>query len=163
MELIENCKHCGQCMKKCPYTLNTLELLRKNLRIIAPFKIKEKVPNYDSKRILRVSFRKRITFVGVGAPICRSLSSLKPTVQPFSVRDKRSEAALGEDGEALKSSAQKLICGEDYLESIDEDMLFRAPGVPYLLPELQKARANGCRDERNGSLFSTCVRAKFTP
>ena len=31
MELIENCKHCGQCMKKCPYTLNTPELLRKNL------------------------------------------------------------------------------------------------------------------------------------
>lgn len=31
MELIENCKHCGQCVKKCPYTLNTPELLRKNL------------------------------------------------------------------------------------------------------------------------------------
>ena len=31
MELIENCKHCGQCRKKCPYTLNTPELLRKNL------------------------------------------------------------------------------------------------------------------------------------
>ena len=31
MELIENCKHCGQCIKKCPYTLNTPELLRKNL------------------------------------------------------------------------------------------------------------------------------------
>ena len=45
--------------------------------------------------------------------------------------------------EALKKLGAKLICGEDYLESIDEDMLFRAPGVPYLLPELQKARANG--------------------
>ncbi len=31
MAKIENCLHCNQCMKKCPYGLNTPELLRKNL------------------------------------------------------------------------------------------------------------------------------------
>ena len=31
MEKIEACLHCGQCMKRCPYSLNTPELLRKNL------------------------------------------------------------------------------------------------------------------------------------
>ena len=30
MKLIENCLHCGQCMSKCPYGLNTPELLAKN-------------------------------------------------------------------------------------------------------------------------------------
>lgn len=30
MKKIEECKHCGQCMKKCPYSLNTPELLAKN-------------------------------------------------------------------------------------------------------------------------------------
>ena len=30
MKKIENCLNCGQCMKKCPYELNTPELLRKN-------------------------------------------------------------------------------------------------------------------------------------
>lgn len=30
MKLIENCLNCGKCMKKCPYELNTPELLRKN-------------------------------------------------------------------------------------------------------------------------------------
>lgn len=30
MKKIENCLHCGQCMKKCPYGLNTPELLAKN-------------------------------------------------------------------------------------------------------------------------------------
>lgn len=29
---IENCLHCGKCMTKCPYGLNTPELLEKNLR-----------------------------------------------------------------------------------------------------------------------------------
>lgn len=31
MKKIENCINCGSCMKKCPYQLNTPELLRKNL------------------------------------------------------------------------------------------------------------------------------------
>ena len=30
MKKIENCMHCGQCMKKCPYELNTPELLEMN-------------------------------------------------------------------------------------------------------------------------------------
>ncbi len=30
MKKIEGCLHCGQCMKKCPYSLNTPELLAKN-------------------------------------------------------------------------------------------------------------------------------------
>ncbi len=30
MKKIEDCLNCGQCMKKCPYELNTPELLRKN-------------------------------------------------------------------------------------------------------------------------------------
>ncbi len=31
MSLIENCLHCGQCKSKCPYGLDTPELLRRNL------------------------------------------------------------------------------------------------------------------------------------
>lgn len=31
MEKIEECLHCGKCMRHCPYSLNTPELLRKNL------------------------------------------------------------------------------------------------------------------------------------
>lgn len=30
MKKIENCLHCGNCMKKCPYGLNTPELLKRN-------------------------------------------------------------------------------------------------------------------------------------
>jgi predicted aldo/keto reductase-like oxidoreductase len=31
MAKIENCLNCGKCRTKCPYELNTPELLRKNL------------------------------------------------------------------------------------------------------------------------------------
>ena len=30
MKKIEGCLECGQCMSKCPYELNTPELLKKN-------------------------------------------------------------------------------------------------------------------------------------
>lgn len=30
MKKVENCTHCGQCMSKCPYELNTPELIKKN-------------------------------------------------------------------------------------------------------------------------------------
>ncbi|MDO4513420.1 MAG: 4Fe-4S dicluster domain-containing protein, partial [Lachnospiraceae bacterium] len=32
MMQIEECLHCGQCISKCPYQLNTPELLQKNLQ-----------------------------------------------------------------------------------------------------------------------------------
>jgi Fe-S oxidoreductase len=30
MKLIEGCLHCGSCKKKCPYGLDTPELLKRN-------------------------------------------------------------------------------------------------------------------------------------
>lgn len=97
---------------------------------------------------------KRITFVGVGRSNLPLIEQFKAHGAAVSVRDKRSEAALGEDGEALKKLGAKLICGEDYLESIDEDMLFRAPGVPVSAARAAKGPCKRCcRDERNGSLF----------
>ena len=30
MKKIENCLNCGECKKRCPYELNTPELLKKN-------------------------------------------------------------------------------------------------------------------------------------
>jgi predicted aldo/keto reductase-like oxidoreductase len=37
MAKIEDCLHCGQCMKKCPYGLNTPELLKANLEFYREF------------------------------------------------------------------------------------------------------------------------------
>ena len=107
---------------------------------------------------------KRITFVGVGRSNLPLIEQFKAHGAAVSVRDKRSETALGEDGEALKKLGANLICGEGYLESIDEDMLFRAPGVPYLLPELQKARANGVAVTSEMEVFFRPVSVQnFTP
>ena len=84
---------------------------------------------------------KKLTFCGIGR-------SNMPLIEMFlkygaivSARDKKED--LGENGEILKNMGVKLITGENYLENIDEDVLFRAPGMPFYLPELNKARENG--------------------
>ena len=51
---------------------------------------------------------KRITFVGVGRSNLPLIEQFKAHGAAVSVRDKRSEAALGEDGEALKKLGAKL-------------------------------------------------------
>ena len=84
---------------------------------------------------------KKLTFCGIGR-------SNMPLIEMFlkygaivSARDKKED--LGENGEILKNMGVKLITGENYLENIDEDVLFRAPGMPFYLPELNRARENG--------------------
>lgn len=59
-------------------------------------------------------------------------------------RDRKSPEQLGEFAEKLRELGIELISGEDYLGNITEDVLFRAPGMPYYLPELTAARRAGC-------------------
>lgn len=86
---------------------------------------------------------KRITFIGVGRTNLPLIEKVIKSGARVSVRDKRAESTLGADGEYLKSLGVELILGDGYLENITEDILFRTPGVPYLLPELQAARLRG--------------------
>ena len=61
----------------------------------------------------------------------------------LTVRDKKSPAELGENAERLEDLGARLITGESYLADIDEDLVFRSPGIRPDLPELNAARARG--------------------
>ena len=50
MKKIENCLECGQCIKKCPYELNTPELLKKNYEDYK--KVLAEIPNVNRIRNL---------------------------------------------------------------------------------------------------------------
>lgn len=86
---------------------------------------------------------KTVSFIGVGRTNLPLIEKFIAHGAKVSVRDKREAEALGEDGAYLRGLGAELICGADYLENITEDMLFRTPGVPYLLPQLQAAKARG--------------------
>jgi UDP-N-acetylmuramoylalanine--D-glutamate ligase len=81
--------------------------------------------------------------VGLGIsnlPLVRFLASHGVRV---SGRDRKSREALGESARELEALGVSLILGEDYLEGITEDVIFRSPGIRPDLPPFEKAMARG--------------------
>ena len=58
---------------------------------------------------------KRVSFVGVGRTNLPLIEKFLRCGAEISVRDRREESTLGEDGEYLKKLGVKLVCGEAYL------------------------------------------------
>ncbi len=56
-------------------------------------------------------------------------------------RDKNEDISHAE--ELIKKVNAKTVLGENYLKDIDEDIILRAPGIPYLLPEFKEAKEKG--------------------
>ena len=57
-------------------------------------------------------------------------------------RDRKSEAELS-CAAALRGRGVELRCGEDYLDDIEEDYIFRAPGIRYDVPGFVRAVERG--------------------
>lgn len=86
---------------------------------------------------------KRISLLGAGVsnmPLCAMAA---PYAAEVTVRDRKSPEELGEAADRIRALGARLITGEDYLRGIDEDLVFRSPGIRPDLPELNEARARG--------------------
>ena len=86
---------------------------------------------------------KRVSVIGMGisnAPLAEFLSVCGAAV---TARDKKSPEELGEVYEKLSALGIKFVCGQDYLSDLDDDIIFRAPGIRYDIPELAAASAKG--------------------
>ena len=97
----------------------------------------------DATAFFKSTSGKHITFCGIGRshmPLIKLFQSYGAIV---TARDRRSFQELGENGQTLKSLGVGLILGKDYLHSLTEDMIFRTPGMPFHLPELENARKLG--------------------
>ncbi|MBQ8533299.1 MAG: UDP-N-acetylmuramoyl-L-alanine--D-glutamate ligase [Clostridia bacterium] len=97
----------------------------------------------DHKQYFEQIKGKRVAFLGVGV-------SNRPLVYKYlsygaivTVRDKASREKLGVTADELEKAGVRLILGDDYLKNIDEDIIFRTPGMRYFTPELVKARQEG--------------------
>lgn len=100
---------------------------------------------------------KTIAFCGIGGSNLPLAVSFAQKGAVVSARDKRPEEKLGESAEALKGAGVTLRCGEDYLQNLDEDIIFRTPAMRYTLPELDAARARGAAVTSEMEMFfETC-------
>lgn len=86
---------------------------------------------------------KRVAVIGIGVsntPLIRML--LRADVD-VTACDKNSREELGGVAEELESLGAHLQLGKDYMEGLDQDVIFRTPGLRPDVPALEAARERG--------------------
>jgi UDP-N-acetylmuramoylalanine--D-glutamate ligase len=86
---------------------------------------------------------KKVAFCGIGGSNLPLIKTFKQHGADVTARDRRTEEKLGKTAEELKNIGVKLCLGEDYLKNLNEDIIYRTPGIRYYIPELNEARAHG--------------------
>ena len=86
---------------------------------------------------------KKVCVIGMGVSNTPLVEWLLAHGAIVTARDKKSYDELNDKAKALIDSGVKLISGEDYLADIDDDYIFRTPGLRYDAPELAAAVEKG--------------------
>lgn len=86
---------------------------------------------------------KRIAVIGVGVSNTPLINLLLSCGCNVTVCDKRSLSEMGMEALDLINRGAKLKLGEDYLEGLDHDIIFRTPGLMPFDPHLEAVKARG--------------------
>ena len=87
--------------------------------------------------------KKRIAVIGIGVSNEPLIELLLNKGCHVTACDKRSMEEMGEEGRKLEAMGAELKLGEDYLEGLDQDIIFRTPGLMPFDPHLEAAKARG--------------------
>ena len=86
---------------------------------------------------------KKVSVIGIGIsnrPLIKYLVSLGAVVTAY---DKKTKEMLGDIAQELESMGVVLSLGDNYLDNLSGDVIFKTPGMRYDNPNLLKARENG--------------------
>ena len=86
---------------------------------------------------------KTVAVVGIGVSNTPWLRRLLREGIRVTACDKRSRDALGALAEELEKAGCRLQLGENYLQGLNQDVIFRTPGLRPDVPELLAAKARG--------------------
>jgi len=86
---------------------------------------------------------KSIAVLGIGVSNLPLLNTLAEYNLDLTACDKRSREELGDVASELESKGINLVLGENYLENLTQDVIFRTPGIMPFESHLLKARENG--------------------
>ena len=84
-----------------------------------------------------------VAVIGIGVSNTPLIRLLLQNGIDVTACDKRTRADLGTLAHELEQGGAKLQLGEDYLEGLDQDVIFRTPGMRPDLPQLLAARERG--------------------
>ncbi|MCC8023225.1 MAG: UDP-N-acetylmuramoyl-L-alanine--D-glutamate ligase [Clostridiales bacterium] len=86
---------------------------------------------------------KRIALMGIGVTNLPLALMFAEHGAKVTARDKNTREKLGDVCGKLEAAGVTLLLGEDYLQDLYEDIIFRTPGMRFDIPELEQARARG--------------------
>ena len=86
---------------------------------------------------------KTVAVIGIGVSNTPLIRLLLQSGISVTACDKRSRTDLGELAMELEAGGAKLQLGRDYLEDLDQDVIFRTPGMRPDVPQLLAAREKG--------------------
>ncbi|MBQ8510060.1 MAG: UDP-N-acetylmuramoyl-L-alanine--D-glutamate ligase [Clostridia bacterium] len=86
---------------------------------------------------------KHAAVVGIGISNTPLIDFLLAHNVRVTARDIKTREKLGELADALEAKGVKLVLGEGYLENMDEDIIFKAPGIRCDLPQFVSAVERG--------------------
>ncbi|MGN1347032.1 MAG: UDP-N-acetylmuramoyl-L-alanine--D-glutamate ligase [Eubacteriales bacterium] len=86
---------------------------------------------------------KTVALLGAGVSNMPLAEIAAASAAKLTVRDKKSPEALGDAAVRLRELGAELITGEDYLKNLNEELIFRSPGIRPDLPELRAAAERG--------------------
>ena len=88
--------------------------------------------------------KKRIAVIGIGVSNLPLIELLSGHGCDVTACDMRTREQMGEEAERLEKLGAKLKLGPDYLEGLDQDILFRTPGLMPFEEHLEAAKERGC-------------------
>ena len=86
---------------------------------------------------------KRCAVVGIGISNRPLIGFLLMRGAIVCARDKKTREEIGEYADEIEKQGAILKLGDDYLEDLDEEIIFRSPGMRPDIPAFAKAVANG--------------------
>ncbi len=97
----------------------------------------------DCKQFFETLNGKKIAMCGIGVSNTPLILSFLEKGARVIACDRRTREQIGENAEMLEAAGAELKLGEDYLEDLEVDVIFRTPGMSFNLPELEAARKKG--------------------
>ncbi len=104
---------------------------------------------------------KKVSVVGIGisnTPVIELLAKAGAKVKAL---DKNDKSSLGDLAHRLTGLGVELVCGSDYLDSLDGDIIIKTPGMRYDNPALLKAAENGSVITSEMEIFFDCCPCKI--
>ena len=86
---------------------------------------------------------KKIAFCGIGVTNTPLIKKFLQKGADVTVCDRSTRETIGEVIDEMEASGAKISLGNNYLKDLDVDIIFRAPGIRFHLPEFEEYRKKG--------------------